>query len=79
MKFTQFIHKTELYHLSLSLEVYYSLWRRLLKAFWWTVVAYTMVVLIAIYTFQFEDFPGYWGNFTGFTEQQYVSCLPVYY
>uniref|UniRef100_A0A8C2E3E4 Piezo-type mechanosensitive ion channel component 1 n=1 Tax=Cyprinus carpio TaxID=7962 RepID=A0A8C2E3E4_CYPCA len=51
-------------------QVYYSLWRRLLKAFWWLVVAYTMVVLIAIYTFQFEDFPGYWGNFTGFTEQQ---------
>ncbi|XP_051948231.1 piezo-type mechanosensitive ion channel component 1-like isoform X1 [Xyrauchen texanus] len=51
-------------------QVYYSLWRRLLKAFWWTVVAYTMVVLIAIYTFQFEEFPGYWRNFTGFTEQQ---------
>ncbi|XP_051565072.1 piezo-type mechanosensitive ion channel component 1 isoform X1 [Myxocyprinus asiaticus] len=51
-------------------QVYYSLWRRLLKAFWWTVVAYTMVVLIVIYTFQFEDFPGYWRNFTGFTEQQ---------
>ncbi|KAK7169702.1 hypothetical protein R3I94_000061 [Phoxinus phoxinus] len=51
-------------------QVYYSLWRRLLKAFWWTVVAYTMLVLISIYTFQFEDFPGYWGNFTGFTEQQ---------
>ncbi|XP_039546699.1 piezo-type mechanosensitive ion channel component 1 isoform X1 [Pimephales promelas] len=51
-------------------QVYYSLWRRLLKAFWWMVVAYTMLVLISIYTFQFEDFPGYWGNFTGFTEQQ---------
>nr|XP_055072382.1 piezo-type mechanosensitive ion channel component 1 isoform X2 [Misgurnus anguillicaudatus] len=51
-------------------QVYYSLWRRLLKPFWWLVVAYTMVVLIAIYTFQFEDFPGYWRNFTGFTEQQ---------
>ncbi|KAG9341368.1 hypothetical protein JZ751_019474 [Albula glossodonta] len=51
-------------------QVYYSLWRRLLKAFWWLVVAYTMLVLITIYTFQFEDFPGYWKNFTGFTEQQ---------
>lgn len=51
-------------------QVYYSLWRRLLKIFWWLVVAYTMLVLIAIYTFQFEDFPGYWRNFTGFTEQQ---------
>ncbi|KAL4613578.1 piezo-type mechanosensitive ion channel component 1 isoform X1 [Arapaima gigas] len=51
-------------------QVYYSLWRRLLKVFWWLVVAYTMLVLIAIYTFQFEDFPNYWKNFTGFTEEQ---------
>ena len=52
--------------------MYYSLWRRLLKVFWWLVVAYTMLVLITIYTFQFEDFPAYWKNFTGFTEEQYV-------
>uniref|UniRef100_A0A6Q2XFF6 Piezo-type mechanosensitive ion channel component n=1 Tax=Esox lucius TaxID=8010 RepID=A0A6Q2XFF6_ESOLU len=51
-------------------QVYYSLWRRLLKVFWWLVVAYTMLVLITIYTFQFEDFPAYWKNFTGFTEEQ---------
>uniref|UniRef100_A0A8B9GV46 Piezo-type mechanosensitive ion channel component 1 n=1 Tax=Astyanax mexicanus TaxID=7994 RepID=A0A8B9GV46_ASTMX len=51
-------------------QVYYSLWRRLLKPFWWLVVAYTMLVLIAIYTYQFEDFPDYWRNFTGFTEEQ---------
>lgn len=29
-----------------------------------------MLVLIAIYTYQFEDFPGYWRNFTAFTEKQ---------
>lgn len=34
-----------------------------------------MLVLISIYTFQFEDFPGYWRNFTGFTEEQYVLSL----
>ncbi|KAL8195078.1 UNVERIFIED_CONTAM: Piezo-type mechanosensitive ion channel component 1, partial [Gekko kuhli] len=51
-------------------QVYYSLWRKLLKAFWWFVVAYTMLVLIAVYTFQFEDFPMYWRNFTGFTDEQ---------
>ncbi|KAG9352492.1 hypothetical protein JZ751_020906 [Albula glossodonta] len=51
-------------------QVYYALWRRLLKPFWWLVVAYTMLVLITIYTFQFEDFPGYWKNLTGFTEEQ---------
>ncbi|KAK2922149.1 piezo-type mechanosensitive ion channel component 1 isoform X2 [Channa argus] len=54
-------------------QVYYSLWRRLLKLFWWLVVAYTMLVLISIYTFQFEDFPGYWKNFTGFTEEQLAA------
>lgn len=62
-------------------QVYYSLWRRLLKLFWWLVVAYTMLVLISIYTYQFEDFPGYWRNFTGFTEEQYVllpkSCISL--
>lgn len=52
------------------LQVYYSLWRKLLKAFWWLVVAYTMLVLIAVYTFQFEDFPVYWRNFTGLTDEQ---------
>lgn len=51
-------------------QVYYSLWRKLLKAFWWLVVAYTMLVLIAVYTFQFQDFPTYWRNLTGFTDEQ---------
>ncbi|XP_074531707.1 piezo-type mechanosensitive ion channel component 1 [Halichoeres trimaculatus] len=54
-------------------QVYFSLWRRLLKLFWWLVVAYTMLVLITIYTYQFEDFPGYWRNFTGFTEEQLAA------
>lgn len=55
---------------SLFLQVYYSLWRKLLKVFWWLVVAYTMLVLIAVYTFQFQDFPMYWRNLTGFTDEQ---------
>nr|XP_019959133.1 PREDICTED: piezo-type mechanosensitive ion channel component 1 [Paralichthys olivaceus] len=54
-------------------QVYYSLWRRLLKLFWWLVVAYTMLVLISIYTYQFEDFPRYWRNLTGFTEEQLAA------
>ncbi|XP_020029137.2 piezo-type mechanosensitive ion channel component 1 isoform X2 [Castor canadensis] len=51
-------------------QVYYSLWRKLLQVFWWLVVAYTMLVLIAVYTFQFQDFPTYWRNLTGFTNEQ---------
>ena len=54
----------------LSPQVHYSLWRKVLKGFWWLVVAYTMLVLIAVYTFQFEDFPMYWRNLTGLTNEQ---------
>ncbi|XP_018096993.1 piezo-type mechanosensitive ion channel component 1 isoform X2 [Xenopus laevis] len=53
-----------------SFQVYYSLWRKLLTFFWWLVVAYTMLVLIAIYTFQFEEFPVYWKNLTNLTDEQ---------
>ena len=56
--------------MSPSLQVYYSLWRKVLKGFWWLVVAYTMLVLIAVYTFQFEDFPVFWRNLTGLTDEQ---------
>ncbi|KAM5137907.1 piezo-type mechanosensitive ion channel component 1 isoform 1-T1 [Mantella aurantiaca] len=51
-------------------QMYYTLWRKLLNFFWWLVVAYTMLVLIAIYTFQFEDFPIYWKNLTSLTDEQ---------
>ncbi|XP_056382032.1 piezo-type mechanosensitive ion channel component 1 isoform X2 [Hyla sarda] len=51
-------------------QVYYALWRKLLNFFWWLVVAYTMLVLIAIYTYQFEDFPVYWRNLTSLTDEQ---------
>ncbi|MBV98312.1 Piezo-type mechanosensitive ion channel component 1, partial [Eschrichtius robustus] len=54
----------------IAMMVYYSLWRKLLKAFWWLVVAYTMLVLVAVYTFQFQDFPAYWRNLTGLTDEQ---------
>lgn len=63
------LHRRRISH-TLSLQVYYSLWRKLLKVFWWLVVAYTMLVLIAVYTFQFQDFPMYWRNLTGFTDEQ---------
>lgn len=56
--------------MSLSPQVYYSLWRKVLKGFWWLVVAYTMLVLIATYTYQFEDFPMYWRNVTGLNDDQ---------
>ncbi|KAK7483051.1 hypothetical protein BaRGS_00025714 [Batillaria attramentaria] len=53
----------------LCFQVSYTLWRLLMFAFWWLVILYSMVVLITIYTFQFEQFPGYWMNNTGWDNQ----------
>ena len=35
------------------------------KAFWWLGVAYTMLVFIAVYTFQLHNFTIYWHNLMG--------------
>nr|XP_056700872.1 piezo-type mechanosensitive ion channel component 2-like [Euleptes europaea] len=35
-------------------QVHYESWRLILKGFWLTVVSYSMMVLIAIYAYQFE-------------------------
>uniref|UniRef100_A0A803VBX5 Piezo type mechanosensitive ion channel component 2 n=1 Tax=Ficedula albicollis TaxID=59894 RepID=A0A803VBX5_FICAL len=49
-------------------QVHYEWWRKILKYFWMSVVVYTMLVLIFIYTYQFESFPGLWKNMTGLDE-----------
>nr|XP_025950110.1 piezo-type mechanosensitive ion channel component 2 isoform X3 [Dromaius novaehollandiae] len=51
-------------------QVHYEWWRRILKYFWMSVVVYTMLVLIFIYTYQFESFPGLWKNMTGLDENK---------
>ncbi|XP_057224911.1 piezo-type mechanosensitive ion channel component 2 isoform X1 [Malurus melanocephalus] len=51
-------------------QVHYEWWRKILKYFWMSVVVYTMLVLIFIYTYQFESFPGLWKNMTGLDEKK---------
>ncbi|XP_073646619.1 piezo-type mechanosensitive ion channel component 2 isoform X2 [Tursiops truncatus] len=51
-------------------QVHYEWWRRILKYFWMSVVIYTMLVLIFIYTYQFENFPGLWQNMTGLRKEK---------
>uniref|UniRef100_A0A8C2DK07 Piezo type mechanosensitive ion channel component 2 n=1 Tax=Cyprinus carpio TaxID=7962 RepID=A0A8C2DK07_CYPCA len=46
-------------------QVHYEWWRRILKYFWMSVVMYTMLVLILIYTCQFENAIHTWSNMTG--------------
>ncbi|KAL4616870.1 piezo-type mechanosensitive ion channel component 2-like [Arapaima gigas] len=51
-------------------QVHYEWWRRILKYFWMSVVMYTMLVLILVYTFQFESSVQVWSNMTGLTKQK---------
>ncbi|XP_072324478.1 piezo-type mechanosensitive ion channel component 2-like isoform X2 [Scyliorhinus torazame] len=46
-------------------QVHYDWWRRILKYFWIIVVSYTMLVLVLVYTYQFDSFPNLWRNMTG--------------
>ncbi|KAK9980260.1 hypothetical protein ABG768_013637 [Culter alburnus] len=49
-------------------QVHYEWWRRILKYFWMSVVVYTMLVLILIYTCQFENAIATWTSMTGIKE-----------
>ncbi|KAL7984405.1 hypothetical protein Chor_002975 [Crotalus horridus] len=51
-------------------QVHYEWWRRILKYFWMSVVVYTMLVLVFIYTYQFKAFPDLWKNMTNMNDDQ---------
>ncbi|CAL8279118.1 unnamed protein product [Lota lota] len=51
-------------------QVHYEWWRRALKYFWMSVVMYTMLVLILVYTFQFNTSPPFWSNLTGMNTEK---------
>ncbi|KAJ8279582.1 hypothetical protein COCON_G00066480 [Conger conger] len=51
-------------------QVHYEWWRRILKYFWMSVVVYTMLVLILVYTFQFESSVHVWSNMTGMDKEE---------
>uniref|UniRef100_A0AAZ3RL39 Piezo-type mechanosensitive ion channel component n=1 Tax=Oncorhynchus tshawytscha TaxID=74940 RepID=A0AAZ3RL39_ONCTS len=51
-------------------QVHYEYWRRILKYFWMSVVVYTMLVLVLVYTFQFETSLPFWSNMTGMSKEK---------
>ncbi|ESO89783.1 hypothetical protein LOTGIDRAFT_124598, partial [Lottia gigantea] len=51
----------------LAFQFSYVVWRKTMFLFWWVVIIYSMAVLIMIYTYQFDAFPQYWSDGTGFT------------
>nr|XP_006818270.1 PREDICTED: piezo-type mechanosensitive ion channel component 2-like [Saccoglossus kowalevskii] len=50
------------------LVISYRVWRFIMLTYWWIIVFYSMCVLVIIYTYQFDNFPQYWINGTGMTE-----------
>lgn len=53
-------------------QLHYERWRWMLKYFWMSVVVYTMLVLILVYTFQFESSINVWSNMTGMSREKYA-------
>ncbi|KAH0619195.1 hypothetical protein JD844_018991 [Phrynosoma platyrhinos] len=51
-------------------QVHYKTWRLILKGFWLTVVSYSMVVLIAIYAYQFEMVSAFFLNTLQISEER---------
>ncbi|XP_034065209.1 piezo-type mechanosensitive ion channel component 2 [Gymnodraco acuticeps] len=58
-----FLFCVVLYHIR------YDVWRRVLKTFWAVVVGYSMVVLIAIYMYQFRSVSGLFKQIMGMSEE----------
>ncbi|XP_068928415.1 piezo-type mechanosensitive ion channel component 2-like [Petaurus breviceps papuanus] len=50
-------------------QIHYDCWRRNLKYFWMTVVSYSMVVLIAVYGYQFKTISGFLIHTLGLSEE----------
>ncbi|KAG8198468.1 hypothetical protein JTE90_022198 [Oedothorax gibbosus] len=47
----------------LMFQFSYQFWRRIMYGFWLTVIVFSMLVLIIIYTYQFQDFDLYWEKY----------------
>ncbi|ESO01036.1 hypothetical protein HELRODRAFT_192356 [Helobdella robusta] len=57
----------------ISFQVSYSFWRATIKVFWWVVILYSMIVLVCIYTYQFDGFPKHWESFTGMRKEMLLN------
>lgn len=54
----------------LSFQLSFRAWRKIMFGFWLTVILYSMVILILIYTYQFDNFPDYWEKYLHVNKQQ---------
>ncbi|XP_069506230.1 piezo-type mechanosensitive ion channel component 2-like [Ambystoma mexicanum] len=50
-------------------QIHFDWWRRILRYFWITVISYSMVVLIAVYVYQFKTISGFFLQILGMSEE----------
>lgn len=53
----------------------FRIWRKIMFAFWVVVIAFSMLILVLVYTYQFDNFVTYWEKYLHISEAQYVSKL----
>ncbi|XP_053400970.1 piezo-type mechanosensitive ion channel component 2-like isoform X3 [Mercenaria mercenaria] len=53
----------------LTFQYAYRLWRATMFLFWWVIIVYSMVVLIMLYTYQFENVAAQWKNSTKLSDE----------
>ncbi|XP_018376713.1 PREDICTED: piezo-type mechanosensitive ion channel component isoform X6 [Trachymyrmex cornetzi] len=44
----------------ITFQISWTAWRKMMYVFWVTVIGYSVVMLILVYTYQFQNFPKYW-------------------
>ncbi|XP_025831153.1 piezo-type mechanosensitive ion channel component [Agrilus planipennis] len=54
----------------LSFQMSFKVWRKMMFGFWLIVIIYSMIILILVYTYQFDNFPEYWRDYLHVPEDQ---------
>ncbi|XP_074025276.1 piezo type mechanosensitive ion channel component isoform X1 [Leptinotarsa decemlineata] len=63
----------------LSFQFSFRVWRKVMFGFWLTVIIYSMIILVLVYTYQFKNFPSYWTTYLHIpTGQQFDIGLEQY-
>nr|CAH7742360.1 unnamed protein product [Callosobruchus chinensis] len=57
----------------LSFQFSFQIWRKMMFGFWLTVIIYSMIILVMVYTYQFKNFPKYWTDYLHIPEEQQLD------
>ncbi|VEN64254.1 unnamed protein product, partial [Callosobruchus maculatus] len=57
----------------LSFQFSFQIWRKMMFGFWLTVIIYSMLILVMVYTYQFKNFPKYWTDYLHIPEEQQLD------